>query len=362
MTATGRQRSGAILGLSMTEIMLLLVFVFLIVVAATAAQLESATDEMDEVKETLKQLGLDLNDLPENWSRLRISESNLRDYKQTVEGTLTQLGVSLDDLPDRWNRLVSIEALEVEHRKALDELKEKKREKQSLEAKVKEFEAQIADIRQKQPQDVEQLTEQLIKARKRIADLESEHKQVLDDLTEGNREQQDLEVKVIELEQQIATLKQMRSQDRRQLEKELIEARRNIDRQKQELEKINRKVADLKGKIGGVDKPPCWPDADGRPQFLLSMIMYDQGFKPERAWPDSRTSEAGELGLTEESLGRVRKFIANERYRQKFAPIYRKSVEDDCRHFVFVYDETTSKKDYKRQMKLIEGYFYKSER
>ena len=107
----------------------------------------------------------------------------------------------------------------------------------------------------------------------------------------------------------------------------------------------------------GANWPPCWVSAKGRSEYLFEITMRPAGYAIRAAWGPERADDAaavpGALALVGATLAPRRLVGATE-------PIYAQSVADSCRHFVRVVDELGNDKAlYKRRLDRIERHFYK---
>lgn len=109
---------------------------------------------------------------------------------------------------------------------------------------------------------------------------------------------------------------------------------------------------------GGADFPSCWY-TDGDRVFLFDVALRDDGYwlqltgtalemLPEFTGPDP-TDVVGQT-------------ISETEFLDGVLPLYGWSVENECRFFVNVYDETGQSKDiFKQRLSVLERRFYKRE-
>lgn len=284
--AIKQEKSKEILAITLTEIMLLFVFGFLIVTNITSSDLESLNEE---------------------FNRLLLLKNDLVEFKANAESTVERLGTTLDALPHDWNRLAERQA--------------------------------IADKFDDARLDIERLAQENTQLEQRLETALS---------------------KASSLEQRVDILRRS-SVDR--IAADLGAARLTIAEQDQALSTAQGRIGELAGRVkflqrrsGGRDKPPCWTDAEGQPQFLLSITLYEDGFVVEPAWRPDREIEARSLGLTDGVLGRR---ISQSTFMAQFRPIYSQTVSEGCRHYAYIRDSTLSKAAYKQRLGAAEAFFYK---
>ncbi len=239
---------------------------------------------------------------------LLAANRELAEFRDDVESMLLRLGTRLKDLPDDWHQLTKLKTVAQEHKKALRAVERITKVKRQLQQELKVVQEKAASLKR---------------------DLEEIRKIPLGETDEA-----------------------------------LAKARHTIAEQKRELVDLRRKVAALEAPIEpespnerGPGDPACWRNADGKIEFLLSVIMFEKDFVVQPAWLAARESEARRLGLMALPLGER---ISEQIFVADFKSLYLKTVEMGCRHYVYVYDQTDSKRVYKRKLKVVEGYFYKS--
>ncbi len=129
---------------------------------------------------------------------------------------------------------------------------------------------------------------------------------------------------------------------------------------KQENSNLKGQVEYFKRQVGnGKGIPPCWVDASGRAQLLLSVDLRENDLLVERAWPAEREAEALALPNMQKILAAPETsyggFLATTK------SIYDQSVAQNCRHYVKLKSSISDAVLSDRQRLQIEGYFYKQE-
>ena len=161
---------------------------------------------------------------------------------------------------------------------------------------------------------------------------------------------------------------------------ESIEKRRGIEKLTKDLgatdfdnpeqflaNKINEKskeASNLKGVVKnlqqkclkGVDHPPCWANGDGHIEYIYTITLYEETLYIEKAWPDERISD---LEFIPGASNIINTDYSITSFGQAVAPVYDWSVDNECRHFVRIKDNTNTKKAFKRNLLTVENYFYK---
>ncbi len=124
---------------------------------------------------------------------------------------------------------------------------------------------------------------------------------------------------------------------------------------KSEAQKLRESVE--VSRAGGLDKKPCWGNAaERRIDYIYRVTASSNGFMVQPAFPNS-LQQAYE-DLEPENLVFDEPLSIYE-FRQAMSPIYQRSVENDCRHFVLLYEgEQNDLSAYKAQRDAVESYFY----
>ena len=407
-----RVRRQDLLGTTLTEIMMLLVFIFLVVVGAASAETQVAREKASH------------------------AEAAAKAYRNRVQAVLDELGVGLKDLPRHWSRLVNLEKLEKKHKEILDEMarrevahltlrKEKEeieKNRQALQDRVKAVERAMAEAEKKTrntltrelagaQETVERLKREMSDQRKSLSAAQDRDETLKRDLEEARsaiarlssqlagekktvatnqnrtatlkRELADATAEVKRLTKELSAKSQSSASKDKQktaLESNLNSANAVIKRLvkevaglKQALSSENKRIAALQEALGwsaedeeeeekgdgdpfGRTDPPCWTDTYGNIEYTLHVIMRDNGFVLRRAWPASRDDDARALGLFGIPLGSL---VSTNRFKTLGNRILQADRSRGCHFWVEISDETNSKISYKKKMQTIESFYYK---
>lgn len=136
-------------------------------------------------------------------------------------------------------------------------------------------------------------------------------------------------------------------------------------------QKAARDAATLKGQIvrmrselakvgkGGED-PPCWVTQDGKIEYLLDVDLLGSGALLVRdATPASRLLDRQSLPLPPALFGRS---LSPAEFLRLTLPVYQQGQAHQCRYFVFANDRTgsTQKVAFQNLLLTVEGHFYKN--
>jgi hypothetical protein len=112
----------------------------------------------------------------------------------------------------------------------------------------------------------------------------------------------------------------------------------------------------LNAKTGGYDLPPCWADQNGKIQYIFDASLRDDGIEIEDKGIAGREADQAKL-----PLGRVRfnQTMGRGDFAEAFQPLLDWSNQHGCRFYVRLYDDmkTADRSAYKDLRGTVEGYF-----
>lgn len=116
----------------------------------------------------------------------------------------------------------------------------------------------------------------------------------------------------------------------------------------------------LKGAGKGTEKPACWANPEGKPEYIYDVALTSRGLIVREVDLPHRQEEKSRLPLDQVPLLSE---ISSTRFIAATRPLFEWSEAKDCRFFVRVYDETgaTEKEVYRSHLRAVEGNFYKYE-
>ena len=343
-------RRGVVLGLSLAEIFLILLFLLLLVfIGTTAALNEKRIQENQELADQLRIV-----------HKLRANEITIEEFTRLAKdaGEKQRLERENQELTDQLRAIHKLKANEIT---------------------IEEFTrlAKDAGGKQRLERKNQELTDQLRAVHKLRANATT-----FDDfaqLAKDAGEKQRLERENQELTDQLRAVHKLRANattfdDFTQLAKEAGE--------KQRLERENQELAEALDSLSkqGQD-PPCWfvevldsKEPDGRRQRHIEIFdvrISDNSFRV-RIHNNSRITKPIDKG-NESALPRFNNAIFNKELTadelfENFKTFYeagenKKIRNYSCRFMVHVYDETSSdnKEGYKKNLEIVERLFYKFE-
>ena len=123
------------------------------------------------------------------------------------------------------------------------------------------------------------------------------------------------------------------------------------------LDTCKAQSANLSARLGGV-LPPCWADAAGNPQYIFDTHLKEDGIWVTDNHVPGRESDQAVLSVSDFAFDRA---MSQQGFVHAGLPMLQFSKKNDCRFYVRVFDDTgaQSKLRYKELLKGVEGIFYK---
>ena len=313
-------RRGLVLGLTMAEIVILVLFCLLLALAAIFSlhrdELDVQATRLAEIEELglveVADLGL-IQDLKEYWERYGPSETSFGDY-------FSQLVLRVEELQDLRSRL---EELVERSERLRDQL-------HAVEASGERMRVELAKVREH---------------------LESSSAQVEFFVTRG--------------------IDPAREEDRRRVE-EALAALDFVEASGGDFREVMETLGRLQSEVGGLTRlvgyyerlfgfPPCWHDGDWRIDYTLDVTFTTDGFVLRQV-PQPRHAEHPIMPAVH--VVTTGQELTPGQFTAQTKPLYDWSVANQCRFFVTVYDGTAEdeKRIFQERMRVLEGHFYKRER
>jgi hypothetical protein len=112
----------------------------------------------------------------------------------------------------------------------------------------------------------------------------------------------------------------------------------------------------LSAKTGGFDLPPCWVDDKGKIQYIFDAALTDDGITMEDKTVAGREADQEKLPLSHARYGEP---LGREAFGTAFSPLLKWSDEHGCRFYVRLYDDMRDgdRAEYKELRGTVEGYF-----
>lgn len=338
-------RRGLILGLTMAESVILIIFALLLALATYLIRKDQAIQDMTQQLDQLRQ---QIADASEDRLQCATAQAEARSLQKKMTA-IQNLVPTSNDFDEMFKELVLVQrqaqrVTELEQQLAgLTELR------QAVEKTLKRVEtAPDAD------QSVAERLEQLV------------DKAVLWEQLANAFPQSDTKTALREMEQRLATLLELETaaknlapavepaQTVRTVTEQLQAADTQIDTLQGQMANLRRRCEAV-GK--GTEKPACWATPDGRPEYIFDVALQSGGvIVRDNALPH-RTEEQRQLPLG--AFGFSRELSLNQ-FRVAAQPLREWSHQHDCMFFVRIQDQTgpSQKAVYKQKLRTVGEFFY----
>ena len=112
----------------------------------------------------------------------------------------------------------------------------------------------------------------------------------------------------------------------------------------------------LNAKTGGFDLPPCWVDNKGKIQYIFDASLTDAGIYVEDKAVTGREGDQEKLPLSRVRYGEP---LGPSDFSTAFSPLLKWSNDHGCRFYVRLYDDMRDgdRAEYKELRGTVEGYF-----
>lgn len=317
-TEESSYRRGLVLGFTIAEIVILIIFILLLVLASILIKKSDALKQSESKIEQLKKIQEKLSDYELLQKKYEEIAADFTLLSETVSKVFSGGTNSFDDY---FNKLKV-----AEHNAA----------------KVKPLEEKIAALEESQ---------------KVIDNVKAE----LNDANIRTDTLKDIEESLIDaVKKAVAFNKAKNEINTNDPQIALQESYHEISNLKGQLKNRQAEVEKCKGLGKGADYPPCWADENtGKAEFIFDIkIIQDGGLILKMGNPSRRDEDLKKLPIKDVILDEK---IPIDSFMSTTKPLYDWSEENNCRFFVTVLDQTgTDQKEiYKKHLKAIENHFYK---
>lgn len=343
------RKTDQIYQLSLTEIAFILIFLLLLLlgwmIIKTEKEKEDALKQRNYALAKAAEISHDLGVLNE----IQMERKQLQQALGEVRQVLTEKEIQNPD-------------------EILSELvknAEVKRQNERLRMKVEDLNAQLTalqEIKDVMGKAVKQLGDQSIPGREQIVpyDEAAVKKEIFSALTFKSKIEKESNEKI---------------DYRKEKEKALqyVNAMREFNKQREnkaDLQELKKENQDLRAQLiwlqrklnarGGRDYPPCWAEEQtGKPQYLFTVEIMENGFKIEPAWPSEREQDARRLPMIERLIAAEIQPIPA--FKKRVQPLYLESKKKNCRHYVRLINRVEDLEKFNQHRYTIEAVFYKYE-
>jgi hypothetical protein len=318
-------RRGLVLGLTMAEIAILIIFVLLLTLAALLTLENDKRHEIDKKLEIAEQR---VSGLSEQVSILNDAAGG-KDIAELVR--------ELVAARNALKKTADIQSLLAEAKELIE-----KYEEAANKAGVEPTPEKIAEALQ-EGEEIRDAVEKFEEAAKK-AGVEPTSEKVSEALQEGIKYRE--------------ALADVGNRSGIEVVQENIELRTEKARLEGQLANSQKKIRSF-GK--GNEMPSCWATIDGTVEYIYEVAITSTGMIVRETNLPHRNADRNVLPTSRVLQAQE---VSGSKFRSMTRPLYKWSVEKKCRFYVKVYDSTgpTEKDLYKRRLKTVVGQFYRHPR
>jgi hypothetical protein len=313
-----------VFNISVTEILLIIMFSLLVVMVILSSSLQK---EINENKSNIKDFTLIKNDIYEINKVLGIEASQAPQVPEEHASTTKHVNIEINQAVAQMQALIKALKRSVESPEASEVL-----------AKMK----------------IDDVWTSLAKVNKN----NFETKELLATINKLNEELAVCINEKLRLEAIISATKDT--------DKVIDNLQKSLTVAKDELSKSNTKNKNLIGQVenlsNGLELPPCWATEEGKIQYTYLVTVHDEYLELNSIYPEERSLDYKLLVASDFNEKRL---SLNE-FKSQLNEFYTKGVNStpECRFFVQIEDKTSSnaKEQWKLGLKTVESIFYKYER
>ena len=110
---------------------------------------------------------------------------------------------------------------------------------------------------------------------------------------------------------------------------------------------------------GGNELPPCWANRkSGKAEYIFTVILGEYAIRVAPRWPKYRAKELRKYG----SLKRLFNVdLSVDEFLRLSKRIYKDADKKECKHYLYMFDDASTKDGYKTKRLRLENYYYKYE-
>lgn len=332
---------GLVLGLTMAETAILIIFVLLLALTALLGReaerrrdAEQELAQFQEIRSVLVERGIEPAAVPEMIRNRAADRIDADNWRELVRGMAAQVpNPSPEAIATRLAE--AREALDLHQ--ALDDL--------LAEAGI-----------ESPPEGLRELAEMAQaglaadSTAQEVRDAIATHRAVQDSLRERGAEATSQAVQNL-----VADARRWQERFGDSQDQDVVEsASRHIERLERQVERLQTQVRGG----GGTDHPSCWYDTDNTVAYLFDVALTDAGFIVQPARAPQHEPKRASLPLDPIRTGQL---LTPGQFQEQTRELFERSVADGCRFFVRAFDLTAAdqKEVYKERMRMLESRFYK---
>lgn len=366
-TVKGQERAyrrGLVLGLTLAEIMMLILFIMLLLLASVAHRSGSSDqnvpvadrNKVDQLSADLSQANQRIRDLDDQLAAAKEEASSAQTMLARREQDVVRSQAKVDDLFAELERTRSdLSSVNKAMAKMTVRSAATKTELDALREHVARLEQGSANTTPESASvDTEALAAHDTLAEALSASKSSPNHNAAIEVIERVADEVAEWPKPVDPTEVIQALKKNSQQtDTATLHVENADLRRQI-------EDLRRQMKWVQDNVGGkgVEMPSCWIDERGRVEYIFDVILGPTGFVIHETNLPRRAIDRQNLPMSGIALDR---WVDPNSFLSMTSPIFNWSVANNCRFFVRVFDDTPpdNKQLYKQRLQTAEQHFYK---
>lgn len=361
-------RRGAALGLSMAEVMILIVLgLLLLLVSIVLIQVdqENRHEPPDNWQTLYKSMGDEREQMQLNLDKERQRAQALEDEIDRQAGKLESLEATNSELEDENREIILRFNEEIDEHNLTKEALKSKEEKvdriaEALASAKEELEEakDALELESKSHRETEKMLGQTLEG----SDVDQRNlTEFLQKMTVLEERNEQLEAQLFEMTANEASLEEENMNLREERERLLDE----VSRLENELNEYFDEHEEYEGDTYGFDHPPCWPRPEGRPRYYYSfdVELLDNGYivNAREIPTDYVNGEEAKLHQDIVSNPAEPRMFSPAQFRDITKGLFDWSVRQrpKCRFFAIVKDSTGKDKDvFKRRISMVREVFY----
>ena len=110
---------------------------------------------------------------------------------------------------------------------------------------------------------------------------------------------------------------------------------------------------------GGNELPPCWANKkSGKAEYIFTVTIGEDALKVAPRWPKYRAKEMRKYRVSKRLYDHN---VSVDEFLTLTKKIYKDADKNECKHYLYLFDEAETKHGYKDKRLKLENYYYKYE-
>ena len=110
---------------------------------------------------------------------------------------------------------------------------------------------------------------------------------------------------------------------------------------------------------GGNELPPCWANKkSGKAEYIFTVTIGENSLKVSPRWPKYRAKDVRKYRVSKRLYDNN---VSVDEFLSLTKKIYQDADKNECKHYLYLFDEAETKHGYKDKRLKLENYYYKYE-